>query len=68
MVFSFVGFTTQEIAVGNNSTIDLSLAISQTNLNEVVVTALGIKREVRTLGYASQQVTLSRLHNQNNPI
>ena len=61
LVFSFVGFTTQEIAVGNNSTIDRSLATSQTNLNEVVVTALGIKREVRTLGYASQQVTSTQL-------
>ncbi|HEY6976647.1 MAG TPA: SusC/RagA family TonB-linked outer membrane protein, partial [Chitinophagaceae bacterium] len=61
LVFSFVGFTTQEITVGNNSTIDLSLATSQTNLNEVVVTALGIKREVRTLGYASQQVTSTQI-------
>jgi len=61
LVFSFVGFTAQEIPVGSNSTIDLSLATSQTNLNEVVVTALGIKREVRTLGYASQQVTSTQI-------
>jgi TonB-linked SusC/RagA family outer membrane protein len=61
LVFSFVGFTTQEIPVGSNSTIDLSLATSQTSLNEVVVTALGIKREVRTLGYASQQVTSTQI-------
>src|SRR4051794_3655508 len=61
LVFSFVGFTTQEVPVGNNSTIDLSLATAQTNLSEVVVTALGIKREVRTLGYASQQVTSTQI-------
>src|SRR3954470_19429336 len=61
LIFSFVGFATKEISVGGNSTIDLNLATAQTNLNEVVVTALGIKREVRTLGYASQQVTSAQI-------
>ena len=59
--FSFVGFETQEISVDGKTTIDLNLGTSQVSLSEVVVTALGIKREVRTLGYASQQVTSTQL-------
>jgi TonB-linked SusC/RagA family outer membrane protein len=61
LVFSFVGYATQEKSVGDNSTINISLSQELSNLNTVVVTALGIKREVRTLGYASQQVTATEI-------
>lgn len=56
LVFSFVGKETQEITVGNNTTIDVILSDSAAELEEVVVTALGISREKRSLGYASQQL------------
>jgi hypothetical protein len=45
LVFSFVGLTTQEIAVNNRSTIDVQLQADVRQLGEVVVTALGIERE-----------------------
>ena len=61
LVFSFVGYATQEKSVGDNSAINISLSQELSNLNKVVVTALGIKREVRTLGYASQQVTATEI-------
>ena len=52
LVFSSVGFTTQEIAVGNRSVIDAQLTSDTKTLGEVVVTALGISREKESLGYS----------------
>ncbi|TWO31646.1 SusC/RagA family TonB-linked outer membrane protein [Seonamhaeicola sediminis] len=52
LVFSFVGYTTQEIIVGASSTINITLVEDATSLEEVVVTAQGIKREKKALGYA----------------
>ncbi|MBE9586814.1 SusC/RagA family TonB-linked outer membrane protein [Mucilaginibacter sp. JRF] len=52
LVFSFIGYTTQEVAVAGKTVINVTLQPAQTDLKEVVVTALGIKKEQRTLGYA----------------
>ena len=54
LVFSFVGFETQEVPIGNRSTIDVTLAEDVQQLNEVVVTALNISREKASLGYSQQ--------------
>jgi TonB-linked SusC/RagA family outer membrane protein len=51
LVVSYIGFTTQEITVGNRTSLSITL-IANTNLNEVVVTALGIKKESKKVGYA----------------
>lgn len=56
LVFSFIGFTTTEEAVGNRSTINIVLTEDAAQLNEVVVTALGIQREKKSLGYAIQEL------------
>lgn len=56
LVFSFIGYKTQEITVGNRSQITVSMEEEVTALNEVVVTALGVEREVKSLGYAVQTV------------
>ncbi|MCX2838535.1 SusC/RagA family TonB-linked outer membrane protein [Salinimicrobium sp. MT39] len=56
LVFSMVGFTTREITVGDQSTIDVQLTADVQALEEVVVTALGIKRETKKLGYAMSEV------------
>ena len=61
LVFSSIGFLPQEATVGNRSTINISLAEDTKTLNEVVVTALGISREKKALGYASQQVDSEEL-------
>ncbi|PID95314.1 MAG: SusC/RagA family TonB-linked outer membrane protein [Bacteroidetes bacterium] len=52
--FSFIGYTSQEITVGSQSTIDVVLKPSARNLDAVVVTALGIKRENREVGYTTE--------------
>lgn len=56
LVFSFLGFETQSVKVGNQTTIDLVLASSAAMLEEVVTTAQGIKQDRRTLGYSIQEV------------
>ena len=56
LVFSYIGMTTQEVVVGNRSTIDVALAASAETLDEVVVTALGISREKKSLGYSVAEV------------
>lgn len=53
---SYLGYTTQQIAVNGQKTINVQLAQDVQVLNEVVVTALGIKREKKALGYAIQEV------------
>lgn len=56
LVVSYTGFDSKEIAVRDQTIINVKLAPSTTKLAEVVVTALGIKRDERALGYAIQQV------------
>lgn len=49
---SYLGYETVETKVGNQTTIDISLVEKAESLNEVIVTALGIKKSKRALGYA----------------
>ena len=54
--FSSIGFDAQEIKVGNRNVVDVVMTSSTQELNEVVVTALGIKREEKSLGYSVGKV------------
>jgi TonB-linked SusC/RagA family outer membrane protein len=56
LVVSFLGYRLQEIAVGHQTNINVVLEEDVKQLEEVVVTALGIKREKKALGYAVQEV------------
>lgn len=56
LVFSFIGMVSQEITVGNQTRVDATLKESAVEIDEVVVTALGIRREKKALGYAVQDV------------
>lgn len=56
LVFSFIGFGAQEVTVGNQTTINVRLAAGEQSLDEIVVTAQGIERDKRSLGYAIQEV------------
>jgi TonB-linked SusC/RagA family outer membrane protein len=56
LVFSYIGHETQEVTVGNESVIDVVLIEGAETLNETVVTALGLSREKRSLGYAITEV------------
>ncbi len=53
LVFTFVGMATQEVAIGNQTTINVKLAASNIAVDEVVVTAMGIKRSEKSLGYST---------------
>jgi TonB-linked SusC/RagA family outer membrane protein len=52
LIFSYVGYTNTEILVADKTVINVKLQPSNDQLNDVVVTALGIKREKRSLGYS----------------
>ena len=56
LVFSYIGFVTQEVSIGGRSNIDVSLVVSTEALNEVVVTAIGIERSEQSLGYSVGKV------------
>lgn len=56
LTFSFLGYKPAQVTVGAQHTINVVLEDAQNALTEVVVTALGIKREKKSLGYAVQEV------------
>jgi len=66
--FSFVGMKTEEVEIGAKNSVDIKLATETVKLGEVVVTALGIKRETKALGYSVQDLggeKLERVENAN---
>lgn len=56
IIVSFIGYKTKEVPVANTTPLTIELSENAEALNEVVVTALGIKREEKALGYAVQKV------------
>ncbi|MFD2572737.1 SusC/RagA family TonB-linked outer membrane protein [Spirosoma soli] len=56
LVFSFIGYVNAEIPFTGQTTINVQLKANNQTLNEVVVTALGIKREEKSLGFAAQTI------------
>jgi TonB-linked SusC/RagA family outer membrane protein len=67
LVFSYIGFTSQEVKVGNQTIIDVSLSEDVSNLEEVVVTALGIKKDAKKLGYATTTVNAAAITENRSP-
>ena len=57
LVFSYVGMASQEIEVGNQTTINVVMENNAIEIEGAVVTALGISREKKSLGYATQEVS-----------
>ncbi len=57
LVFSFVGMTTKEIEIGNQSVIDVVMEPANVELDEVVVTSLGISKQKKALGYAVSELS-----------
>lgn len=56
ILFSYLGYESKEVVINNDNPLRVTLAESLQNLDEVVVTALGIKRSEKALGYAVQKV------------
>lgn len=67
LTFSFVGFKTQDVAVGNRTTISVAMTPDAATLNEVVVTGFGIQRTEREIGTSITRVN-SALINQAAPV
>jgi len=70
LIFSFMGMKTASITIGDNSIINVALLDDAESLNEVIVTALGMKKEKKALTYSAQEVKgddLTRVK-QTNPI
>ncbi|MEO6071220.1 MAG: SusC/RagA family TonB-linked outer membrane protein [Chitinophagaceae bacterium] len=61
LVFSSVGFTTQEVSIGNQNVINVSLKATSGSLQEVVVTSFGIRRDRKTLGYSTPTINAEEL-------
>lgn len=61
LVFSFVGYKTEEVVLAGRTIIDLSMTPDTKSLEEIVVTALGIERSARSLGYATSKVKSDEL-------
>ncbi|MCU4154586.1 SusC/RagA family TonB-linked outer membrane protein [Carboxylicivirga sp. A043] len=61
IVFSYIGFTDQEVVVGGTREINITLIEETTGLDEVVVTALGIKRDKKALGYSVSSIKSDEL-------
>jgi TonB-linked SusC/RagA family outer membrane protein len=55
--FSYIGYKTVEKTVGNSKTIDVMMADDENALDEIVVTAYGVKREKKSLGFSQQTVS-----------
>lgn len=56
LVFSFIGFSEQEISIGAESVVNVQMIQDATALTEVIVTALGIEREKKELVYSAQAI------------
>ncbi|MES2882838.1 MAG: SusC/RagA family TonB-linked outer membrane protein [Bacteroidota bacterium] len=57
LVFSSVGMRSQEVAIGNQSSLNISLQAGGENMQEVVVTTFGIRRDKKTLGYSTPTIS-----------
>ncbi|RPD50282.1 SusC/RagA family TonB-linked outer membrane protein [Hymenobacter sediminis] len=67
LVFSSIGFITVERPIGTDPQINVGLASDSKQLSEVVVTALGIERDTRTLGYATQEIKADQIAQKSEP-
>lgn len=57
LVFSYIGYNSVEKQVNNNTVINVELTENVNAIDEVVVTAIGIKQQKKKIGYTTQQVT-----------
>lgn len=73
LIFSFIGYVAQEIVAGDRTTVNIVLDANNNTLADVVVTALGIRKEAKRLGYSTgtvntEQITTNRTTNVGNSL
>lgn len=62
LIISAINYTSKEISVGNDNNLTVSLERASGVIDEVVVTALGVSRSTKSLGYAAQKVDAEKLN------
>lgn len=67
LIFSFIGYLSEEIDVSGRDKFDIILIENIEELEEVVVTALGITKEKKSLGYAMQEIKSEKLNQTMSP-
>ena len=67
LIFSSIGYLTETLKLTSSSTLDVVLLADAKGLSEVVVTALGVSREVKALGYAVSKVTSDQILQKSEP-
>lgn len=67
LLFTFVGYVPQTIVVGTKTEINVKLALNSQQLNEVTVTALGVNRQKRAIGYSTQKIDGDEIQKSNAP-
>lgn len=67
LVFSFVGYQTAKVTLGASTEVSITLIKGENAMNEVVVTALGIGRQKRAIGYSQEQIKGNELTQSNAP-
>ena len=61
LIFKYLGYETKEVLVGNQTNLEISLKPENKSLTEVVVTALGIKKQSKSVGYATASVSTDEM-------
>lgn len=63
LIYSFIGLKTTEVVVGERTVVDVQLGLDITQLTEVVVTAQGIEKEQKAIGFAQTTISSAMLAN-----
>ncbi|MEM8965910.1 MAG: SusC/RagA family TonB-linked outer membrane protein [Bacteroidota bacterium] len=67
LTFSFIGFQSQDVEIGNQSSVSIALLPDTRQLSEVVVTAIGIERDERALGYSVETLQGEKIQQVSEP-
>ena len=67
LLISYLGYVPQEIVVGQQKVINVVMQVSINELGEVIVTALGVKRQQREIGYSTQKIDVDIVAQSNTP-
>jgi hypothetical protein len=61
LIISYIGYSTKQITIGDDKSLNIALEVSSQQLGELVVTALGIQRRQKSLTYSTQKINNSDL-------